>query len=149
MAVKGILVEEIHEKLTSKNTPYLMVVDTEGKKHNIFSELEDKFPLVYEARDTHRILKLTKEKKGEYWNVTGVELAEAPPEAPKSHSAPPKEESSAVGHKRSESGPETGKWWKEMGECFRSGLIDRNTPDGSKLWDIYYAKMLEVSGIEL
>jgi len=42
-----------------------------------------------------------------------------------------------------------GMWWKELGECLRSGLIDRATPAGKLLERFYKAEMQSVLGFKI
>jgi len=44
---------------------------------------------------------------------------------------------------------EIGMWWKELGECIRSGDIDKTKPEGKSLRIIYYNKMLQVLDITI
>jgi len=51
-----------------------------------------------------------------------------------------------VEHKGS---PETGMWWKELGESIRSGDIDKSTLRGLSLRVAYYTEMSRVLGIPI
>ena len=44
---------------------------------------------------------------------------------------------------------ELGMWWKELGECLRSGEIDKATPHGKLLRAAYYAQMFQVLSLKL
>ncbi len=68
-----------------------------------------------------------------------------PPDKPKVVVSPPvenprKTESPQVIYKSS---PETGMWWKEVGENFRAGLFKKDDDrNGALLWRAYIAQML-------
>ncbi len=51
-----------------------------------------------------------------------------------------------VEHKSS---PETGMWWKELGDMLRSGDIDKTTPLGKVMRSTYYTEMGRVLGIPI
>ena len=53
------------------------------------------------------------------------------------------------GSSQTTSGEEKGMWWKELGECLRSGYIDRTTPEGKLLRKAYYAQMFTVLDIQI
>ncbi len=42
---------------------------------------------------------------------------------------------------------ERGMWWKEVGECIRSGAINKETPAGLQMMVAYYTEMRRVLGI--
>jgi len=47
------------------------------------------------------------------------------------------------------SGQEQGMWWKEMGECFRTGLFKKDEGVGKTLWIRYCSQMLDKLGISI
>jgi len=76
-----------------------------------------------------------------------------PPVKPAPGTMPPQEEidktKEAQKPEQHKSSPETGMWWKELGDMLRCGDIDKTKPFGKALRTVYYAEMLRVLHIEI
>jgi len=81
---------------------------------------------------------------GEWCNEPEIES-----EAPQSKSSPVKEVASSKSSLPEIAPQERGMWWKELGECLRSGEIDVKTPRGLALRVAYYTEMSRVLGIPI
>ena len=139
MSEKVIIVKEC-QRVKKGDKEWVELVDQEDKKNLIFKSLQSNdgewihFKLDDFENCENKTIKLTKEKKGEFWNVIKAEfvIAESLPLKPSQIS-----------------GEEIGMWWKELGEDLRSGHIDRNSSVGKALRLTYFAQMFKVLNIDL
>lgn len=84
--------------------------------------------------------------------IVGVELLsekitvdEAKITAPQAEPSEPK----AVASQTKPAPQELGMWWKELGECIRSGMIGRDYPNSHiKIKTQYYKKLFDVIGVK-
>ncbi len=51
--------------------------------------------------------------------------------------------------KEHKSSPETGMWWKELGDMLRAGDIDKTKPEGKLMRIAYYSEMMRVLNIKI
>ncbi len=129
--------------------------DKTGKEHKIGAKRTDKegiFSLV--AANPNRGVKLiwgVYVREGtEYDIIKAIELVEdgLPEPVPVSSVPIPQIDTPSKTDPRGEAIRE-GLWWKELGECLRSGLIDRATPAGKLLERFYKAEMQSVLGFKI
>jgi len=83
--IKSIIVTQ-REEIEGQKGTYLKITDQEGKAHFIFDNLSDKWELLQPGK----MVDLTKEKVGKYWNV--IDIAEG--------SSKPKVEAQKTGYHR-------------------------------------------------
>ena len=126
-------------KTKDGKSEYVCLHDVEGKAHNIFDNLKDKWDLCVEGQ----AIKLVKEQKGQYWNVVDViSVADA---------LKPQENMGELKRPQvTDIAPqERGMWYKELGACIREKDIDTTTPEGKLLRSAYYVEMMRVLNIKL
>ena len=120
----------------------------DDKYDNIFDESWLK--ILDQAQKGQRMIHFTKEQnQSGYWNIKTLELAnleaqpQPAPEYPKDEVAPkdspPVSKDDAIAKHV---------WYKELGECLRSGEIDKTKPQGRLLRNAYYAEMFRVLGLK-
>ena len=130
--------------------------DKAGEEHKIGEKRENQEKLIdLVENNPDRAVKLTfDEYKGRSY-IVGIELLEipvdgekiteqqaAPPVAP-TKPAPPVAPTKPAPQ-------ELGMWWKELGKCIRSGLIDKDFPNSAvKIRGQYYKQMETVTGISM
>ncbi len=145
------IVKSIEEKTSNKGTTYWTVTWQAGKFDNIFNA--EWLPLLEQSQQENRMLHFTKEKAegSKYYNIKTLELATLPDKTPapiktyKANNALPGDNPPEP---KDEIAPqERGMWWKEAGECIRSGEID--TPYYKQLKLAYYTEMFRVLGIQV
>ena len=124
MPEKIIVVKGTEQKTASSGNIYLSVTDKSDKKYSIFERglwnlFEDGFAV-----------KLIGEQKGQFFNVSGAEAVKDAEVIKQAKEAP------------AETSPqEEGMFWKELGECLRTGFIKSDV-----LRKFYLAKMYNVIG---
>lgn len=136
--IEEITVKERSELIVSQKTKrtYFTIVDQNGRKLICFdSGLYNEMPVdslgTYEVtpgktdQDTPRIERTQEAKVTE--KQTGTPQITPQQPAPQ----------------------ELGMWWKELGECLRSGEIDKTTPHGKLLRAAYYAQMFQVLNLKI
>jgi len=137
-------VSSIEQAFTSSGAEYkkLKVIDENGKEttKTVFDNLQDKWSLLIEGA----YLEFKMEKRGQFWNVVDISTAETT-EAP----APEEGQPSTTPESKPNYAPqEIGMWMKELGECIRSGQLEKDYPSAhTKIKGYYYKKMSEVTGI--
>jgi hypothetical protein len=137
-------VKKIEAKPGGKSGTYWTVTWADDKHDNIFNG--DWLPILEEAQENKLAVHYKKEKKGAYYNIIELELVrdalppETTPRQPEPHPEEPPIEKYAP--------QEIGMWYKELGECIRSGLLERDFPNSHvKIKSHYYKKMSDITGI--
>jgi len=118
MIEKVIVVKRTEQCLAANKTPYLKVtVDgDDGKEHsyNIFDQA------LWNLFGANMAVKVTLEKKGQYWNVTGAQSAgDALPSA----TVPPPDSTPPKAHTPEPNPQAVGMVIKEIGEMQRAGKL--------------------------
>ena len=129
MEERIIVVKEITTKQTAKGNDYLSVKGTDGKFYNQFDQIT--FPL-FEAG---KAVKLLGETSGKYFNTQSVE---------KIKDVFQQKAAQEVANKIPDNPQEVGMWWKELGECLRSGYVEEKAMEIA-----YKAQMLSVLDIKV
>ena len=138
-------------KLVEKgDNKWVELIDQDDKTHRVFKSIQNNAgewvhfddQLNDLVNSEGQTFKLTKERKGNFWNVIAIE--------------PVENVSSKKGIEkvRSEpSGQEVGLWWKEVGELYRMWKIHPETkpakPWAKALVMNYLAQMFSVTGIKV
>lgn len=122
---------------------YLKVYGSDDRTYSIFDE--GLWNLFQDGLAVNLILE--KNPKG-YWNVTNAkavakELEEVKTE-PKSV-----EDNIRKNMEWKDKQIEQKFWWGQLGECLRTGEIDKATPQGKLLRIAYYAEMLQVLNLKI
>ena len=163
------IVKSIEAKQGSKGN-YWVANWSDGKKDTIFNS--EWLPMLVASQEKNIMLHITKDKSkdGKFWNVVNVErvLSKTTADAPVTRQvtqqatpplkvvesvAPP---ISPVQNVVAQIPPpfihpqEKGMWFKELGECIRAGLINKEDKgNGTYLWKVYIKQMLASLEIKL
>ena len=138
--MSGKIVKSIETKPGGKSGTYWAVTWDDDKKDNIFNK--DWLPLLEKSHKESVPILFTKEKKGDFWNIVSLEFPAAGSKV--QEAAQPIPLVVKPGETKGVIAPqERGMWWKEMGECFRVGLIKKDdNGTGTYLWKTYLKQML-------
>ena len=118
--------------------------DKAGKEHKIGANRKDKDQIAaLIAANPNKGVKLTYGEYKSFPFIEHIELVEGELPEPVTRYPP-----SGPPSKSREDGIREGMWFKELGECLRSGLIDRETPAGKLLERFYKAEMQSVLGFK-
>ena len=140
---KLIIVKEAILKPSVKGE-YLLVTDHGAVKYSCFQEHKD----LWACLDKNMSATIEYEEVGKYKNIVNAtpmsgqitvdesKITEQQVVPPVAKTAPAPQE--------------LGMWWKEMGECIRRGLIDKDFPNmATKIKGQYYKQMEAVTGITM
>ncbi len=154
-----ITITQVIQEFTKNGAEYLKVKGTtaDGKEitKSVFDNLEESWELLQEGAT----LDFKLEKKGQFWNVAGISEIGEPASPQKRNTTPSRVEypdgindGRLDGDKpKLEIAPqEKGMFWKELGENFRAGLINKDDNDvGTYLWGVYTNQMFSSLGITI
>lgn len=148
------------DKVGEETTPYgknFTWTDKEGNSYRVKIERKQYFDKITPGAAVQVNYVMNQYGKEMIWSVESVkdklpgevrvdsEMAKLSAEQ-RAKGDPPAKEISKVEHKSS---PETGMWWKELGDMLRCGDIDKNTLGGKSLRNAYYKEMLRVLEVNL
>jgi len=131
---KVITIKTTEQKMAKNNNPYLEIIAQDDTKYSIFDQG------LWNILAPNLSVKLSLEKKGNFWNVMGAESVKDALEAKQ-----------AIEKQDDEHAPqEVGMWWKEAGETLRHLTPEKaQHPMYIDLRNAYLHKMFDVLGIEM
>ena len=134
--IEEITVRERSDLIVSQKTKrtYFTIVDQSGRKLICFdSGLYNEMPI---------------DSFGTY-DVTPGKTEEDTPRLQRTQEAKVVEGQTGISQPQQPAPQELGMWWKELGECLRSGEIDKTKPSGKLLRAAYYAQMFQVLNLKI